>query len=379
MVGKIKVVLDARPLSTRISGVGRLIAETIKAFPNKDKYEFYLFSHLPIHEDHKSVLNLKNVHWMSGGGFLKWKGGLFYNLYLPWFLLWNKMDLFWGSQQILPPLLPKYLKVVLTYCDLVLYLYPETMRPLARFQQKLFQRYSVLRADFILSISQQTSDDMCAKFGYPKEKTGVSYPGVNEKKIQTFLKVEPTERVRDLGKGYLLSVSTIEPRKNYPFLLNVYRHYRRMDPHNHMKWVIVGKIGWESPEFIEELKQERSLYKDIYILDSISDSDLQHIYRSAGLFIFASKYEGFGIPMLEALYHNVTCIVSDIPTFHEIGNSGVSYLPYESDEDAKLWAKTISNVLTKPIKQEVSIQNFTWEACAEATEASFQNVLKKKK
>lgn len=74
MVKTYKIGLDARPLSTRVSGVGRLIAETLKAFPNKEKYEFFLFSHLPIHSDHKKVLELSNVRWVEGGGFLKWKG-----------------------------------------------------------------------------------------------------------------------------------------------------------------------------------------------------------------------------------------------------------------------------------------------------------------
>lgn len=125
---------------------------------------------MPIHSDHKKVLELSNVRWVEGGGFLKWKGGLYYNLYVPFYLLTHRLDLFWGSQQVLPPFLPKDLKAVLTYCDLVLYLYPDTMRWIAKVQQRLFQSYSVRRSSFILSISKQTSDDMCKKFGYPVEK-----------------------------------------------------------------------------------------------------------------------------------------------------------------------------------------------------------------
>lgn len=375
MVKTKRIGLDARPLSTRVSGVGRLIAETLKAFPHKDKYDFFLFSHLPIHEDHKAVIELPNVTWVSGGGFLKWKGGLYYNLYIPLYLLKNRLDLFWGSQQVLPPFLPSALRAVLTYCDLVLYLYPETMRWIAKVQQRLFQRYSVRRSSFILSISKQTSDDLCRKFGYPVDQTGVSYPGVNPQEMTKLLETKLSNRVKDLGTDFLLSVSTIEPRKNYPFLLNVFREYRKLDPHHYRPWVIVGKIGWESPEFIEELLQERALYKDIYILDSVSDSELQHLYKRAGLFAFASKYEGFGIPMVEAIFHGLNCIVSDIPTFHEIGKNGVTYLPYLTKEDAKLWAESIKSFFEHPTPPAVSIQEFTWENAAKITEVVFRKVL----
>ncbi|TGK83813.1 glycosyltransferase family 1 protein [Leptospira montravelensis] len=375
MVRTKRIGLDARPLSTRVSGVGRLIAETLKAFPHKEEYDFFLFSHLPIHEDHKAVLDLPNVNWVSGGGFLKWKGGLYYNFFIPFYLFSHRLDLFWGSQQVLPPFLPKALRAVLTYCDLVLYLYPETMRWIAKVQQRLFQSYSVRRSSFILSISKQTSDDMCRKFGYPIEQTGVSYPGVNPTEMLKLLESKPSNRVKDLGNDFLLSVSTIEPRKNYPFLLDVFREYRKLDPHHYRPWVIVGKIGWESSEFIEELLQERALYKDIHILDSVSDSELQHIYKKAGLFAFASKYEGFGIPMVEAIFHGLNCVVSDIPTFREIGKQEVTYLPFQTKEDAKLWAEAIKKHFENPKPQEVSISEFTWENAAKITEEVFRKVL----
>lgn len=376
MVTKIiRIGLDARPLSTRISGVGRLIGETIKAFPNSDSYQFHLYSHLPIHPDHKSILNMSNVVWHSEGGFWRWKGGLYYNFFLPLRIRKEKLDLFWGSQQVLPPFLPRELKAVLTYCDLVLYLYPETMRLLARIQQRLVQSYSVRRSSFILSISQQTSDDVCAKFHYPKEKSGVAYPGINQKEMIAALSHPPSKQVLELEPDYLLSVSTIEPRKNYPFLLEVFRRYRKKDPHHYRHWVIVGKIGWESKEFIEELKQERSLYKDIHILDSISDVDLQHLYRRAGLFLFASKYEGFGIPMLEALFHRKYCIVSNIPTFKEIGGEMATYLPYQTEEDASTWAEEIRNFFKSPKEAIAEISGFSWEASARKTEEIFKTVL----
>jgi len=375
MVKGFKIGLDSRPLSTRMSGVGRLIGETIKAFPNSENYHFYLFSHMPIHSDHKDILSLKNVTVVSNGNVFRWKGGLYFNLFLPFFLRFFKLDLFWGSQQVLPPLLPRKLKAILTYCDLVLYLYPETMRPMARWQQRFFQGYSVRRSSYILSISKQTSDDLCKFFQFDKSKAGVAYPGVNQLEISKLLSTQMSKRFADLGKGYLLSVSTIEPRKNYPFLLEVFREYRKMNPKDHKDWIIVGKIGWESREFIEEIRTEQSLFGDLHILDSVGDSDLQHLYKNAGLFLFASQYEGFGIPMLEALYHKKYCMVSDIPTFREIGGNGVTYLPYKTKSDAKEWAMEIFKFCKNPIFPSSDISNFTWENAAKVTEGIFSKVI----
>jgi glycosyltransferase involved in cell wall biosynthesis len=375
MVDVHRVGLDARPLSTRMSGVGRLIGETIKAFPHAEKYHFYLFSHLPIHADHKDILALENVTVVKEGSIFRWKGGLYFNLFLPFFLRFFKLDLFWGSQQVLPPLLPRKLKAILTYCDLVLYLYPQTMRTLARIQQRLFQSYSVRRSSYILSISKQTSDDMCSFFKYNEDHAVVAYPGVNHQEIQTLLTEPISKRFEDIGEGFLLSVSTIEPRKNYPFLLEVFREYRKMNPKEHRDWVIVGKIGWESREFIEEIRTEQSLFGDLHILDSVGDSDLQHLYKNAGLFLFASHYEGFGIPMLEALYHKKYCMVSNIPTFREIGGDGVTYLPYKTKSDAKEWSQEIYQFCASPILPSSDISKFSWENAAKITEDVFSKVL----
>ncbi|HNO25969.1 MAG TPA: glycosyltransferase family 1 protein, partial [Leptospiraceae bacterium] len=92
-----RVGLDARPLSTRVSGVGRLISEILKYFPDKINYEFILFSHLPIHESHQELLNLPNVSVQKGEGFFSKKGGLYFLFELPRQIRKMNLDVFWGS------------------------------------------------------------------------------------------------------------------------------------------------------------------------------------------------------------------------------------------------------------------------------------------
>jgi glycosyltransferase involved in cell wall biosynthesis len=361
-----KIGLDARPLSTRVSGVGRLISETLKYFPDKKNYKFYLFSHLPIHESHLKILEQPNITFIQGKGILSKKGATYFNIYLPFEIKKYKLDLFWGSQQVIPPFFLN-LPVVLTYCDLVLYKFPESMRFLARIQQMLVQKNSVNKAKFILNISKQTRDDLVEKFSYPTEKTGIAYPGVSLKEIENFLK---SKKPNQIPQEYILSVSTIEPRKNYSFLLKVWKEFRKIN--SSYKWVIIGKKGWESGEFFRELESEMK-NGDILILEKINDEELHHFYKNSSLFLFASHYEGFGIPLLEALAHKKKSLVSAIPTFREIGGGEISYL---EAEDEKLWAEKMNEILKSEKKPEIDLDFFSWENSSKITKKYFDRVLK---
>jgi glycosyltransferase involved in cell wall biosynthesis len=178
-----------------------------------------------------------------------------------------------------------------------------------------------------------------------------------------------------LPKKYLLSVSTIEPRKNYPFLLSVFKELSNRNPDLH--WVIVGKIGWESPEFILELKSFAESSRRILVLDSVSDEDLVPIYDRASAFAFASHYEGFGIPLLEAMNLGLPAVVSDIPTFKEIGRSFVSYLPTTPESISK-WVKAIEQAIASP-KLNYDLSPFSWRTAAQTTAEKFQMAMKGKR
>lgn len=302
-------------------------------------------------------------------------GGLYFSMYLPRELRRLKPDLYWGSQQVAPLFLPEDMPVVLTYCDLVLYLYPDTMRKIAAIQQKFYQGYSVKKAKFILSISEQTRADLLKKFPFiKKENTGVAYPGVTQKEIQLLLE-ESDPIPGNIPDRFLLSVSTIEPRKNYPFLLEVYKNYRNIAGNHKLPWVIVGKIGWESGDFIEKLNYEISKHGDIFLINSASDVVLHKLYKKSEIFLFASIYEGFGIPLLEALAHRKKCLVSDIPTFREIGGNSIPYLQSHHPE---IWAEKILELQENQMSPLINLDDFSWEKSAIETENAFNKVLNDK-
>lgn len=320
----IVVGVDARPLTQPLSGVARVIAQVIRHMPERERFRFRLYASAPPHPDFAELAASPLVQWVQGGGFLARRAGLWFNVALPLELRRRPVDIFWGSQQVIPPLLPAGLPVVLTFYDLVLDFFPETMRPLARWQQRAVVRMSVRRADRIFSISEQTNQDMQRVYGYPSARAaaaplGYEAPPPLSALVRREIRRELSRRLGfGIDKNYILCVSTIEPRKNYPTLLKAWQNYQRRLKKKALPLVIVGRRGWENVEFYSELDLEIARGGRLRLLEGLSDQFVDELYRSAAFFCIPSLYEGFGLSLLEALCHQLPSIASDLPCFHEI-------------------------------------------------------------
>ncbi|WP_347814703.1 glycosyltransferase family 4 protein [Leptospira noguchii] len=372
-----KIGVDARPFSTPVSGVGKMIHSALLDLGNDSSFEFYLFSHRDLHPSYSNLLNLPGIRFIKGEGFFSKKGGLYFAIALPLQLRKIKLDLFWGTQQVLPPFLSKKTATVLTYNDLVAYRFPDTMRTLARIQQKFYLSRSIKRADKLLPISESTRNEVANFFHIPLEKMQVVYPGIELSEFKSLLKKKPGERVDLLPKKFFLSVSTIEPRKNYRFLYNSYIEYSKNIKYNQrFSWVIGGKAGWEDPAFIETLRSSESKAAGIIWIESPTNVELAHMYKKCSLFLFSSLYEGFGIPLLEALSLEKPAIVTDLSVFREIGGNKIRYLELEEN----LWTSALLDFSKKPYSgKKVDIRKFYRSAAAKTISGQIREVLSLKK
>jgi glycosyltransferase involved in cell wall biosynthesis len=356
----LRIGVDARPLSSRVSGVARVIASVLREL--SDDHEFFLYSAQDPHADYAEILSHKKIHWMQGQGLLAWKQGLWFNSALPATLGKENLDLFWGSQQVLPPFLPR-IPAVLTFYDLVLLYFPGAMRRIARIQQRAFLNYSVKRASRILCISDQSRLDMIRELGVPEEKTAVSLLGVDPPAKRK----KSEQRKPPVNGPFILSVSTLEPRKNYGMLLDAYGQYAshamaRAKPY---PLVLVGRRGWESADFYEKLKgmEETGL---VHVLDSESDESISDLYEQCAFFVLPSLYEGFGLSLLEAMARGKHCIASDLGCFHEIGGSQITYL---GSKDVHAWRDALADAVSKhrsgklrPTK--IKLRDWSWRNTA---------------
>lgn len=364
------IAVDARPLSSRISGISRTISKVIENI--QEDFEFHLFSHLPYHNDFENLLKQKNVIWNHSSNLLSKKGGLWYLFELPKILKKLKPDIFWGTQQMLPPSIPANIKKVITIHDFVIYYYPQYMRKFYYIQQKLLTKYSIKHTDLIICNSKQSSNDLKKIFPGVDKNIEVIPWGID----LTVNKKNPIN-LPVLSQNYILAVSTIEPRKNYSTLIEAYYKYYLSESKDPYYLVIVGRRGWESKEFYHRLEELQEKTNHIIILDGVQDELLFSLYKNAAFFCMPSIYEGFGIPVLEALSFQKNIIVSDIPCFHEIAESYAKFLP---PLDVELWAKSITEYVSLHREKKLPRVNFpidqwTWKVVGKNYKEAFSSLI----
>lgn len=262
------------------------------------------------------------------------------------------VQLFHGLSNELPVGINKTnIASVVTIHDLIFLRYPDFYKSHDRkiYQSKFLS--ACIRADRIIAISEQTKVDIVELLGVDGAKIDVVYQGCDER----FYKTETEQRKNEVSKKYalpqhyILSVGTIEERKN---LLNVVKalHAHHID----IPLVIVGRetpYAGEVKSFIAENKVE-----NVHFLSNVPMEDLPALYQMAEIFMYPSVFEGFGIPILEALNSKVPVVTSIGSCFPEAGGKSTAYInPSEPEEIAEAITRILSN---SQLKQNMIIDGY---------------------
>jgi alpha-1,3-rhamnosyl/mannosyltransferase len=288
----------------------------------------------------------------------------------------NKLDLYHATNYIAP----EYdLPLAVTVYDLSFIRYPE-MHPASRHAWLARGFHSTIRrARQIITISEFSKNEIVELLGVDPEKISISYPGVDSR----FRPLHPDFLKPKLKKWslkpaeYILSVGTLEPRKN---LGNLFKAYDLLPNGFKKKWplVVVGMTGWKEKNIIKEM--EILIRKgNLVPLGYLSDDQLATIYAGAKILVYPSLYEGFGMPPLEAMACGIPVISSNRASLPEVvGQAGVMVDP----EDINAVSHAIESVLTDSQKHHTMSREglrqaakFTWQACAEKTFGVYQKIL----
>lgn len=233
---------------------------------------------------------------------------------IPWQTRVDRLDVF-HAQFIVPPFLK--CKTVTTIPDIAFERYPQFFPAHQRSCLKVLVRESARKADHIITVSEHSKKDLIQLYGIPSEKITVTYEGAGEQFMQLD-KVECRERVaRKFGVDdtFILYVGRLQARKNLARVVHAYANVRKAGfPH---KLILVGKHDSLFAPVLSRIRDMR-LEKDVALLGYVDSTDLPALYNAADIFVYPSLYEGFGLPVMEAMACGTPVVTSQGCCLEEI-------------------------------------------------------------
>jgi len=284
-------------------------------------------------------------------------------------------ELFHATEHLLLPL--RGTSTILTVHDLIFRHLPAHHKPLNRWYLNLTMPLYCRRATHIIAISECTRRDLVAAYGLPPEKVTVVHEAAAPRFRPQPLEVVTAVRARyGLPDRYLLFVGTIEPRKNLARLLAAFEAIHAEGLTDGL--VIVGRRGWLYDDFFASLEQ--SPVRDaVFFPGYAPDEDLPAIYAGAQALILPSLYEGFGLPVLEAMACGVPVTCSDTSSLSEVaGGATLFFDPYDVKSITDALHRLLSDAdLCAALQQRgfERVANFSWGRVAAETEAVYDAVL----
>lgn len=271
---------------------------------------------------------------------------------------------------VLPLYHPK--KSVVTLHDVGYLYYPEAHTAKSRAYLDVSTRWSAAQAAQIIAVSQATKNDLVQHYRIAPEKISVIYHGYDHTQFQPVQDPALLAAVRQrycLGDSrFFFYVGTLQPRKNLGRLLEAFERLTRAPEFADVKLLLGGKPGWLSRPILEKAA---ALKGKVLLPGYIPDADLPLLYGAATAFVFPSLYEGFGMPVLEALACGCPVICSNSSSLPEVAGEAALY---HHPLDSAALQDCLLRMLTEPelgqtlrAKGLTQAQKFSWEKCAQET------------
>ena len=368
------------------------LARTLAKVDNRNQYTLYFRRDFDLSKFKdiglgNSRFQVQVISWP----FLWTQGGL------AWECLRHPLDLLFVPAHTLPIIRRPSLRSVVTIHDLGFEYLPEYHQ----FPQKLYldkmTKFAARHATHLIAVSKATKKDLVGRFGVPEEKITVIYEGVDKNKFKIQnpkFKVEGVKKKYGIKGPYILFVGTVQPRKNLRRLIEAFSRVVRVekpvppggaDPSRAVRegllLVIAGKPGWMF-EGIYKAPRDFGVESRVMFLGHVKDEDLPFLYQGAICFTLPSLYEGFGLPVLEAMASGVPVVVSNTSSIPEVGGDAAVYVdPYRVSSIAAGLVKVVGgsdsfrrSLIEKGLKQA---ERFSWERTARETLKVFEGVVRR--
>lgn len=368
------ITIDYTPALRQSAGIGRYTRGLVAALAEIDSENRYtLFCAGPAP---KLTGQLANFSVRTSNVPVRWLTAGWHRLNLPVTveLFSGQTDIFHSPDFTLPPL--REAKGVVTVHDLSFLRMPEYADPGLRAYLTRTVPRSVARATRVLADSESTKNDLIDLLNVPPDKISLVPAGVEPRfrPVRDTLKLAEVRSRHKLPEWFILSVGTIEPRKNLGRLIAAYGQLRRQTGLPHAL-VIAGQPGWLYQGVYDQVAQE-SLTEYIHFIGYVADEDLPALYTLADLLAFPSLYEGFGLPPLEAMACGTPVVTSNRASLPEaVGSAALQVDPEDVDALADAMARVLGNATLRMRLADLGraqSARFTWKAAAEKLLAAYQ-------
>jgi glycosyltransferase involved in cell wall biosynthesis len=374
-----RIGIDVTPLPPNPVGAGNYIIQLVRALASVEtEHEFVVFAQ----QSGRELIDIPakpNVKWVilsdkSPGQRLLWE-----QIALPRLVRRAGVELLHSLHYTRPLVLP--CASVVTFHDLTFFLLPDLHTRAKRVFFPMAMRFSALKADALLSVSESTRQDAIRLLHIPAEKIFTTPLGVNEEfHIISDQAILESCRLRyKLPEKFILFVGLLEPRKNLPLLLKAYAQLLKIE--DAPRLVIVGRPGWGYKEILQQI-DVLNLKDKVHFTGYVPAQDMPIVYNLAQVFVYPSIYEGFGLPPMEAMACGTPVITTDVSALRDhVGEAGI--LIPSQDEEALVQA--MRKILLDPdlrkllsLRGRQQVANFTWKRTALETMKVYQYVASKR-
>lgn len=302
-----------------------------------------------------------------------------WRLPLELFLEKDKPDVFFTPGHYAPRVSP--IPTIISIMDLAFLRFPNDFKKTDLRQLTAWTKYSVKNAAHIFAISQATKKDIAKFYGIDAKKISVTCPGVEKFRTTGKKNKKVFQNLKNkyhIFGNYFISIGTLQPRKNIIRLIKAFEKQKLPD---NFQLLIVGKKGWLYKEIFQTVRK-LNLEKQIIFTGFVSDGELEILLKKAFALVLPSLYEGFGIPVVEAMASGVPVVVSNISSLPEVAGKAGIYI--NNPQSIASISQALAKVLKLTMEQRNDLidkgfrqaKNFSWQKCGEKTLEAIQKLKK---
>lgn len=345
-----QIAIDARPLTNPIDGIARYTSKVLSHLLKHQEHTWHLYTHKPLPSEMTVNARVRYPPRLGQNSLLASQ------VLFPRWAKHDKIDVYWSPRHHLPVTLG--IPSVVTVHDLCWKHAPQSMPRARRTIERLLMPRSIYKATRLTTLSNAVKQQLIDYSPLLKHKIAVVPPG------PSFTQSTLAESSRSL-QPTLICVGTIEPRKRHSLLIDAFGRVADKVPHD---LILIGRPGWGDLQ-LDELIRARNLGNRVFWVRDATDAQLADYYQKADWLITASSYEGFNLPILEALSSGTPVLASDLDVHREVaGEAGVFF---DIDVDS------LADVLVTTLNSADARAEAAGRASTVATQFAWQNTADK--